>query len=70
MSDITKCDTQYCPSANRCWRKIAPSNALSQSYAHFTLPPDRESCDDFIPVDILFNANPSKTHNHESQSFI
>ena len=49
MSDITKCDTQYCPIASHCWRKLRKADQSWQSYAHFVLPPGAAKCNSYLP---------------------
>lgn len=48
---ITKCDTQYCPSAKLCLRKTITAIDF-QKYYHFPLPSNALHCKDFWPLSI------------------
>ena len=48
MADITKCSTEACPLAAKCWRKQAPSNPYQQAYGNF--PVIEGKCTFYIPT--------------------
>jgi len=49
MTDISKCANEDCPSKEKCWRYVAPSNEHWQAYAQFD-PDGQEKCEYFIDV--------------------
>ena len=57
MSDISKCNGKKCPLKHKCWRYLAPTDPLRQSYV--MLPPEQKEsgkCDIYWPVNELEKA--------------
>jgi hypothetical protein len=49
MADITKCSTEDCPLASKCYRKTAISDPYRQAWGNF--PVVGNKCDFFISID-------------------
>jgi len=51
MVDISKCNTQSCPSRLECYRFTAPAGPMRQSYSDFDAVRNGANvCEYFIPV--------------------
>jgi hypothetical protein len=44
MADITKCEDNFCPSKETCYRYTAPASTY-QSYGRFNREEDEDNCD-------------------------
>lgn len=53
MSDISKCKGRGCPSADTCWRFLAPASPHWQAYGDFDETNRSRKCEHYWP------ANPS-----------
>lgn len=49
MADITKCSTEDCPLADKCYRKTAINNPLYQAWGNF--PIYGSHCAFYIPTE-------------------
>lgn len=50
MPDISMCKNKECPSKKKCYRFMAKSNPLWQSYAEFKPEKDKDKCDYFMKI--------------------